>query len=632
MTYYTCTLHFGHEFGTALTKLSSVITSFDVADGDPDLDIPTEPRPADDAQVRVPDEVDAGQWTVPDYSDPLTKFCHWLDKANEAARVFADMVIPAQQKTFIGFEGGIQPHVHMITCLDPGNASMKLRKYNTKLKELMSNLWLSARLGFDNNQIKWKRTSKGTWANVNILAFLKNYFAVKPEWHKGPNSYNGFQAVIGTEIFEHACEAAVASTSQTTTNDPETLKLLSGLTSQAQEYGAIVKYLTDKGICTTEQMKHDEMANCLLLNKMATTTGSNYLEKMLTDVRSRISKQHKLSYFCTMHWSNKLYGTPDNFMTRCMSWNRIDPNQWCLLLYKWSNHMTGKKNCLVLRGPPSTGKTLIASSIAACSPSTGMVNKNNENFPFCACANRTLIWMEEGRLTQATIEEWKCISGGTKVAVDKKGSNQQVTIERTPVIWTTNSDPFLVYSGNMVTGEHTPALAERYFVVEMNTKLTADFWTNSGHYPTEEQSKQATAQCAKWGQVLSHSVSLLRDISNSLKQQPTFFQPQAVAEEEEEEAAEGKDQPDLAPARKPHPEKRRRSETTFHLLSPIAKRISRSQAVSDLSMVTMPGSPREEEDSLPEMDLRFTPGAEIPSVASSQEEEEEQKEEEAEAP
>nr|UVF58809.1 MAG: NS1 [Istigobius ornatus parvovirus] len=600
MTFYTCTLHFGHDYQSAIDCIVDVITASDVTDSNPNLDVPAAPNVLDDIPDLPGDETD-GSWRINNPGPNLHLFCKWLNKANNAARDFAGMIL-VSGKSYIGYEGGVQPHIHMITELEPGPGSMKLRKYNSKLKEMCNMIWTKAKVPFQPDLLKWKRTSKGTWAQVNLKAFIKNYFATKPEWHRGPTSYNGFSTVIGQDLFDQALEEATTATAAVNHN-PEALKLLSGLTSQAQEYTTIVKYLTDKGICTTEQMKHDQMAQCLLLNKMATPSGAQYLEKLLTDVRGRISTQHKLSYYCMSHYPEDLYGTPDNFMTRCVTWNRIDPNQWCLLLYKWSSHHTGKKNCLVLQGPPSTGKTLMASAIAACSPSTGMVNKNNENFPFCACAHRTLIWQEEGRLTMSTIEEWKCISGGTKVAVDKKGSNQQITIERTPVIWTTNSDPFLVYTGNMVTGEHKAALTERYHVVEMTYRLTSDFWLTTGHYPSEQECKVAVGQCVKWGSVLSHSVQLLPDISNSLKQAPRFLQPQAPVEPEEEEEGPN-DSPDLGASRLRLHGKRRTSGS-LHLMSPILKRwSSSSHLLFGQSMETEPGTPR------PLIDLDETEGPE----------------------
>lgn len=155
--------------------------------------------------------------------------------------------------------------------------------------------------------------------------------------------------------------------------------------------------------------------------------------------------------------------------------NGYDPVMVAVLFYKWARRDLGKRNTILLYGPPTTGKTVIASAIChAVDPFYGNVNWNNENFPFNDCVDKMLIWWEEGRITSKNVEAAKCILGGVSCRVDRKGK-ESIEIRGTPVLITSNLDMTAVYEGNTVNFDHKAALEDRMSCLHLRCRLEHDF-------------------------------------------------------------------------------------------------------------------------------------------------------------
>nr|WOP79082.1 replication protein [Canary dependoparvovirus 2] len=155
--------------------------------------------------------------------------------------------------------------------------------------------------------------------------------------------------------------------------------------------------------------------------------------------------------------------------------NGYDPMLAAALFFKWAKRELGKRNTILLYGPPTTGKTVIASAIChVVDPFYGNVNWNNENFPFNDCVEKMLIWWEEGRITAKNVEAAKCILGGVSCRVDRKGK-ESIEIRATPVIITSNLDMTAVYEGNTVNFDHKTALEDRMTCFNLRCRLEHDF-------------------------------------------------------------------------------------------------------------------------------------------------------------
>lgn len=120
----------------------------------------------------------------------------------------------------------------------------------------------------------------------------------------------------------------------------------------------------------------------------------------------------------------------------------------------------GKRNCLYLFGPASTGKTTLTSCIASAVKIYGMVNHNNKSFPFNDCTGNLLNWWEECTMLEEFVEGAKCLMDGSQVRVDVKHGGS-VTVKGTPMIITSNNDITRVQSRGVVTNVHAGPIQSR---------------------------------------------------------------------------------------------------------------------------------------------------------------------------
>lgn len=118
--------------------------------------------------------------------------------------------------------------------------------------------------------------------------------------------------------------------------------------------------------------------------------------------------------------------------------NNIDPIEFCKAVNDVLLCVHEKKNTLLLVGPPSTGKTLIARMICDNFICAYVNNHNSENEFYLSCfLNKTLVLCEELLVTPATCEDFKSILGGAPLLISKKYNDKQI-LTRTPVIITSN--------------------------------------------------------------------------------------------------------------------------------------------------------------------------------------------------
>lgn len=425
----------------------------------------------------------------------------------EIAQSLINAITPYCDAARVYIEKGINYHAHIIfRGYDVRSTNAELQHWCWQKQEWWKidhpdkKDWLHA------ISVQPKRKRNGTWAQVNLKEFIEKYFK-KKRAIKGPE-LEGTPSKWTTGLLDGPVDYNMPADTDREVEEVDGPpakkgKLMDGLTGQAMEYKQYKEYCVDKGITTVYMLKRDQKGKTLYDNKMCQPGGSKWLQDLMSEIQYEASMNHDLGWYAEKHSQGEPVATPDNWVTRLMIEQGINPDAFCGMLNKWMNKKSGKKNTLVITGPASTGKTMLASAINMVSPSTGMVNKNNENFPYCACENKTLIWQEEGKLTTKTVEEFKCIAGGTAIQLDKKGSNAQFTCYRTPLMWTTNSNPLLVYNGNMIDNSHTETLGSRYIMLKMDKNI--DKWIKEHGYPTEDQMREGIGQCTMWGNFVTYT-------------------------------------------------------------------------------------------------------------------------------
>ncbi|BAU69604.1 nonstructural protein 1 [Megabat bufavirus 1] len=170
------------------------------------------------------------------------------------------------------------------------------------------------------------------------------------------------------------------------------------------------------------------------------------------------------------------------------------------------NKQMGKRNTILLCGPASTGKSLIAQKICQLVGNVGCYNASNVNFPFNDCSNKNIIWVEEAGNFGGQVNQFKTIMSGQSIRLDQKGKGSK-EIQPTPVIMTTNEDITKVMIGCELKPEHKQPIMDRCVRIELKKRLQGDFglledgeipdifkWLiKKGYEPTMQ------SYCEKWG-------------------------------------------------------------------------------------------------------------------------------------
>nr|QPN96232.1 nonstructural protein [Bearded dragon parvovirus] len=232
-----------------------------------------------------------------------------------------------------------------------------------------------------------------------------------------------------------------------------------------------IDWLVKNGITTERQFC--QANRTLYLSMLATNSGAGQIKRALEQAKHMMQSTMTAADYLTREERVETC-SETNRIRVIMEKNGYDPLLAANIFNGWLNKEYGKRNTIWLYGPATTGKTIIAQAIAHGAVLFGGVNWTNENFPFCNCPGKLLIWWEEGKMTQKMVETAKCILGGAVVPVDIKGKMAELC-ETTPVIITSNTDMCQVFDGNSSSFEHTEPLQERMFMFRLNKKLEPDF-------------------------------------------------------------------------------------------------------------------------------------------------------------
>nr|WCR62143.1 MAG: NS1 [Parvovirinae sp.] len=138
------------------------------------------------------------------------------------------------------------------------------------------------------------------------------------------------------------------------------------------------------------------------------------------------------------------------------------------------NRQSGKRNTILLWGPASTGKSILAQRLAQLVGNVGCYNPANANFPFNDCTNKNLIWVEEAGNFGQQVNQFKAICSGQTIRIDQKGKGSK-QIDPTPIVMTTNENITEVRIGCELKPEHTQPIKDRMLSYHMTCRLPGDF-------------------------------------------------------------------------------------------------------------------------------------------------------------
>lgn len=118
---------------------------------------------------------------------------------------------------------------------------------------------------------------------------------------------------------------------------------------------------------------------------------------------------------------------------------KIEPTHFITSLMSVMDHKARKRNCLVLKGAPNSGKTFIAKSIEKACIFFGEVTQGTSGYAFMwqDCTNKRVIVINEPFFDLSMIESLKAVLEGTGTFVHKKNTSDDY-LRPTPVIVTTN--------------------------------------------------------------------------------------------------------------------------------------------------------------------------------------------------
>lgn len=113
------------------------------------------------------------------------------------------------------------------------------------------------------------------------------------------------------------------------------------------------------------------------------------------------------------------------------------------LIFNWMNKNNGKKNAILITGPPSSGKTYFANILMSLSITYGLIINSNKysSFPFNNCVNKRLLFWDEPNFQPSLLEHIKILFAGTKLDVDVKFMKAQ-RVNKTPILICANRDVF----------------------------------------------------------------------------------------------------------------------------------------------------------------------------------------------
>ncbi|AAA74973.1 NS1 [Simian parvovirus] len=240
------------------------------------------------------------------------------------------------------------------------------------------------------------------------------------------------------------------------------------VTVRGEKFCSLVDSLIERNIFNENKWKETDFKEYAALS--ASVAGVHQIKTALTLAVSKCNSPAYLGEILTR--PNTInFNIRENRIANIFLSNNYCPLYAGKMFLAWVQKQLGKRNTIWLFGPPSTGKTNIAMSLASAVPTYGMVNWNNENFPFNDVPYKSIILWDEGLIKSTVVEAAKSILGGQPCRVDQKNKGS-VEVSGTPVLITSNSDMTRVVCGNTVTLVHQRALKDRMVRFDLTVRCS----------------------------------------------------------------------------------------------------------------------------------------------------------------
>nr|APC23164.1 NS1 [Simian erythroparvovirus 2] len=240
------------------------------------------------------------------------------------------------------------------------------------------------------------------------------------------------------------------------------------VTVKGEKFCSLVDTLIERNIFNESKWKEVDFKEYASLS--ASVAGVHQIKTALTLAVSKCNSPQYLGEILTRP-STTNFNIRENRIANIFLNNNYCPLYAGKMFLAWVQKELGKRNTIWLFGPPSTGKTNIAMSIVSAVPTYGMVNWNNENFPFNDVPYKSIILWDEGLIKSTVVEAAKSILGGQPCRVDQKNKGS-VEVTGTPVLITSNSDMTRVVCGNTVTLVHQRALKDRMVRFDLTVRCS----------------------------------------------------------------------------------------------------------------------------------------------------------------
>lgn len=119
-----------------------------------------------------------------------------------------------------------------------------------------------------------------------------------------------------------------------------------------------------------------------------------------------------------------------NFCSLCefCEKNNINPGEFAETTYKHFTGALGKKNNFFFLGAPSTGKTMVMTSLADAQFNTGKLTglASNSSFNFASIVHCNACFMDECKLTNNQFEQWKLLAANADMNTDVKYKERHI--------------------------------------------------------------------------------------------------------------------------------------------------------------------------------------------------------------
>lgn len=336
-------------------------------------------------------------------------------------------------------------------------------------------------------QYKHATTRKEYTKEIEVAGLIGRYFLKKEPWWLKPTSlyYCSFDSEFKTDHLSYSQRLAVAQLYEEqqkrdsaqkrsvpeTTSAPER-KRQRLETQKELSIKETCDQLFDQRVVSQEEWM---LANPdSYVHMMAQPNGDAVIRNILDIVTLRLSKLFTAYQLVAERFTTDLSDIRHTKIWQIFTANQMNPYKVIHAIMCCLNRQMGKRNTILLWGPATTGKSLLAQALCELAGNVGCYNPANVNFPFNDCTNKNIIWCEEAGNFGQQVNQFKAICSGQTIRIDQKGKGSK-QIAPTPVIMTTNEDITEVRIGCETKPEHTQPIRDRMLNLHLHNKLKGDF-------------------------------------------------------------------------------------------------------------------------------------------------------------